>query len=326
MKAIGKVLWFLLLSLLALLIAGAIWLTQPLLPTSKVSSRAPLADPMRLERRVRALTRDFFPRDFAHPGNLERAAGYIRAELAVSCAPVADQVFEVEGGSYRNVVASFGPQTRDVIVVGAHYDTHGELPGADDNASGVAGLLELADLLGRESPPSRVQLVAYALEEMPVFGTREMGSAVHARSLRAGGRRVRAMFSLEMIGCFSDEPKSQRFPFAALSLLYPSRGNFISVVGRLGGGRLVRRVKRSMRSATDLPVYSINAPSIVPGVDLSDHVSYWRIGYPAVMITDTAFYRNERYHTADDTPETLDYHRMAKVVRGVLAAVLDLAR
>jgi Zn-dependent M28 family amino/carboxypeptidase len=161
---------------------------------------------------------------------------------------------------------------------------------------------------------------------MPFFGSREMGSAVHARSLSEAGARVKAMLSLEMIGYFSDAPGSQKLPFAALGLLYPRRGNFIAVVGRLSQPGLVRRVKRSMMSATDLPVRSINAPSLIPGVDLSDHASYWREGYPAVMVTDTAFYRNDWYHTERDTPDTLDYARMAEVVAGVRRAVVDLAR
>ncbi len=301
------------------------WLTQPLLVPPKGTPGSPPVDPARLKLHVGKLASAFHPRDFGHPENLDRAAAYIRQELERLGGRVSDQAFSVSGRTYRNVIASFGPQTREVIVVGAHYDTHGELPGADDNASGVAGLLELAQLLQPSELPLRVELVAYTLEELPFFGSREMGSAVHARALREAGLLIRAMFSLEMIGCFSDRPKSQKFPFALLRLFYPNCGNFIAVVGRVGEGRLVRRVKRAMRSATDLPVYSINAPAIVPGVDLSDHVNYWREGFPAVMITDTAFYRNDRYHTAQDTPNTLDYARMAKVVRGVFRAVSELA-
>jgi hypothetical protein len=134
------------------------------------------------------------------------------------------------------------------------------------------------------------------------------------------------MLCLEMIGCFSKEASSQQFPLPLLRLFYPRRGNFIAVVGRVRDGPLVRRVKGSMRAGTDLPVHSIDAPRSLPGVDLSDHSSYWDLGYPAVMITDTAFYRNEGYHTEQDTPETLDYSSLAKVVDGVARAVRDLAR
>jgi Zn-dependent M28 family amino/carboxypeptidase len=225
-----------------------------------------------------------------------------------------------------NIVATFGPETPERIVVGAHYDTFMDYPGADDNASGVAGLLELARMLGQAPPSLRVELVAFTLEEPPFFRTDAQGSAVHAESLRAKDVRVRAMLNLEMIGCFSDAPGSQAFPLPLLKLWYPDTGNFIVVVGQLGRGALVRDVKRAMRGASDLPVHSINAPAFIPGVDFSDHLSYWERGYPAVMITDTAFYRNPRYHTAQDTPATLDYARMAKVTDGVHAAVRTLAR
>jgi hypothetical protein len=153
-----------------------------------------------------------------------------------------------------------------------------------------------------------------------------MGSSVHAESLRQQKVRLRAMFSLEMIGCFSDAPNSQQFPLGALSAFYPSTGNFIGVVGRLGDWSLIRRTKAAMRNASPLPAHSINAPAFVPGVDFSDQLNYWHAGYNAVMITDTAFYRNRNYHTAQDTEEKLDYKRMAMVVEGVYAAVIDLAR
>jgi Zn-dependent M28 family amino/carboxypeptidase len=310
---------------LLLVAAGSLWMTQPVF---RIPERldAPAADPTRLEQSVHALVDRFHPRDFGHPVNLSLVARYLADRFRRTGAAVSVQTFGAAGATYSNVVAAFGPETRDVVVVGAHYDVAGELPGADDNASGVAGLLELADLLADADLLRRVEVVAYALEEMPFFSTGQMGSAVHARSLRSAGRRVRAMLCLEMIGCFSDEPGGQRFPFSALRLFYPGRGNFIAVVGNLGGVAIVRRVKRSMRAAGDLPVRSINAPALVPGIDLSDHVNFWRQGDPAVMITDTAFYRNPRYHTDGDRPETLDYGRMAGVVDGLRRAVLDLAR
>lgn len=152
-----------------------------------------------------------------------------------------------------------------------------------------------------------------------------MGSMVHANSLRAEGARVRGMIALEMIGYFSDEPGSQTFPTPLLKPFYPSRGNFITVVGKLGQGPLIRRVRRSMRRGSPLPVRTIQAPRAVPGVDFSDHASYWTAGFDAVMVTDTAFYRNPHYHTAHDTADTLDYARMAMVVDGVREAVVALA-
>jgi Zn-dependent M28 family amino/carboxypeptidase len=214
----------------------------------------------------------------------------------------------------------------DVVVVGAHYDAFGPAVGADDNASGVAGLLELAPRLKDAHGSARIELVAYTLEEPPYFRTRSMGSRVHAAALQKSGAKVRAMVCLEMIGFFSDEDGSQRYPLPGLGLLYPSRGDFIALVGCLGEAGLVRTIKRAMAQACDLPVRSINAPRFVPGIDFSDHLNYWDAGFDAVMVTDTAFYRNANYHKASDTLETLDYERMAKVVEGVRAAVVELAR
>jgi len=317
----------LLVVLIIILLLAGLWfcVTQPLFSRATPSSERTI-DPARLEAHVRKLSVELGPRDEAHIENLDRVAAYIKDEFSQTTALVSEQPFRVEGKSYRNVIAQFGPESAERIIVGAHYDTCGPLPGADDNASGVAGLIELARLLGRQPPPLRVELVAFTLEEPPYFGTTDMGSSVHAESLRKQNVRVKAMFSLEMIGYFSDQPGSQAFPVGPLSMFYPSTGNFIGVVGRLGDWSLVRRTKAAMRNASPLPVYSINAPRFVPGVDFSDQLSYWHAGYSAVMITDSAFYRNRNYHTAQDTPEKLDYKRMAMVVEGVYAAVVELAR
>lgn len=314
------------LGFLGLLAAAWFAITQPVMFRGAASNDRPPVDAARLEAHVRMLSETLGPRDEGHPENLDRAAAYLRQEFErAQAASVSEQPFQAHGRTYRNVIASFGPQTRELIVVGAHYDTAGPLPGADDNASGVAGLLELAYLLGKASPAVRVELVAFALEEPPYFRTPLMGSAIHASSLKERGVSVRAMFSLEMIGYFNDQAGSQHYPLSLLKAFYPSTGNFIVVVGKLGQGRVLRRVKEAMISASPLPVYSINAPRTIPGVDFSDHLNYWNEGYDAVMITDTAFYRNQNYHTFNDRPETLDYNRMAMVVQGVYAAVTALA-
>lgn len=310
---------------LVLLAAPALYLTQPLPMPLRSRADAPEVSPARLEAHVRALSEEFVPRDYLHPENLDRAAAYVAGEFDAAGGAVSFQDFPAGRSTYRNVIAAFGPDTPERIVVGAHYDAAGPHPAADDNASGVAGLIELAHLLGRTSPPIRVELVAYPLEEPPFFRTPQMGSAVHAASLRRRGVRVRAMLALEMIGYFTDAPRSQTFPLGILRAFYPSRGNFVLVAGHLGQGRLVRRVKRAMGGGSELPVRSINAPRWIPGIDFSDHANYWDAGYGAVMITDTAFYRNPYYHGPRDTAATLDYRRMAMVVQGVYAAVLDLA-
>ncbi|HEY8227208.1 MAG TPA: M28 family peptidase [Pyrinomonadaceae bacterium] len=300
------------------------WITQPEW-SATASDHSALFDAARLEQHVRKLSTDFSPRDESHPENLDRVAAYIREEFQRAGGVVSDQPYTVNNKIYRNVVATFGPDVNECVIVGAHYDTAGPLPGADDNASGIAGLVELATLLRTANLKSRVELVAFTLEEPPYFRSAAMGSAVHASSLRKQGARVKAMLSLEMIGYFSDATGSQHFPTPLFAWLYPNQGNFIAVAGRLREGLLVRRVKAAMRGGSRLPVYSINAPTLVAGIDFSDQLNYWQAGYPAVMITDTAFYRNPNYHSPGDTPEKLDYKRMAMVVEGVYSAVVMLS-
>jgi len=320
-----KIMLWILLIIVAFLLVCWFWLTQPLLSRAQPNPIRTV-DPARLEAHVRKLSIEFSPRDVTHVQNLDAAAAYIASEFKQTGATVQEQPYRVEGTSFRNIIASFGPDTGERIVVGAHYDAAGPMPGADDNASGVAGLIELARLLGARSPAMRVELVAYSTEEPPYFRTTGMGSSVHAESLRKANVKLRTMFSLEMIGYFSDARGSQHFPAGILGAFYPSTGNFIGVVGRVGDGLLTRRVKKSMSAASPLSVYSISAPSFIPGVDFSDQLNYWEAGYNALMITDTAFYRNQNYHTANDTVEKLDFKRMAMVVEGVYAAVNDLAQ
>lgn len=307
------------------LVAAWFWITQPVSAKARPTHLPPVVEAARLEDHVQKLSVDFSPRDADHPDNLDRAAVYIREEFTRAGGIVSEQPYLVNGKTYRNIIAQFGPDIDDRIVVGAHYDTAGPLPGADDNASGVAGLIELAALLPKAQLNSRVELVAFTLEEPPYFRTEQMGSAIHATSLQKQNSRVKAMFSLEMIGYFSDSAKSQHFPAGILSTFYPSEGNFIAVTGRLREGLLVRRIKTAMLRGSALPVYSINAPTLITGIDFSDQLNYWKAGFPAVMVTDTAFYRNPNYHSLRDTPEKLDYQRMALVVEGVYAAVMDLS-
>ncbi len=305
-----------------------IWfiVTQPVFWVRQNKSVA-VVDPTRLEDHVRILATVFIPRDYRHPENLDQVAAYIRQEFERTQGRVSEQTFEVEGITYRNVILQFGPETGERIVIGAHYDAFAEYAAADDNASGVAGLIELAHLLDNVSFKTPLELVAYTLEEPPYFRTENMGSAVHAQSLKDDNQSVKVMIALEMIGYFDDTPGSQQYPVAALGYLYPTQGDFIAIIGKLDGGRPVRQVKQAMVGATDLPVYSLNAPAnLVAGVDFSDHRNYWHQGYPAVMVTDTAFLRNFNYHTPNDTPDTLDYDRMADVVIGVYEAILSLAQ
>jgi hypothetical protein len=302
-------------------IAGCALITQPLV--RPIASDPVKVDAAVLEKHVRELAVNLHPRSFENFSNLERAGDYIFAAFIATGGETEVQKVEVQGSLYRNLIVRFGPREGPLLVIGAHYDANGGTPGADDNASGVAGLLELARLLGTHPPAQPVELVAYTLEEPPYFRTASMGSFQHAQALAASNREVRLMMSLEMIGYFRDEPDTQMFPVPGLELLYPDVGNFITVVGRFGDFGITRRVKALFNGATDLPVESINAPAMVPGVDFSDHLGYWHFKMPAVMITDTAFLRNPHYHAETDTPETLDYARMAKVVQAVYAVAAN---
>ncbi len=210
-------------------------------------------------------------------------------------------------------------------MIGAHYDTVAGTPGADDNASGVAALLELARLHKEESLDKTLQFVAFALEEPPFFRSKFMGSYVYAKNLSKEGKIIDGMICLESIGYFTDKPDSQLFPLPFFRFMYPTTGNFIAFVSNFHSKSFLNRAKTAFKNGTDLPVESISAFSLIPGIDFSDHRSFWKFGYNAFMVTDTAFYRNTQYHGAGDIPETLDYERMAKVVLGLKSAIEELA-
>ncbi|MCU0694015.1 MAG: M28 family peptidase [Polyangiaceae bacterium] len=271
---------------------------------------------------VAKLSVDLFPRDHSNPQHLDEAAAYITKKLEAHAGPVTEQTYTVAGTTYRNVMASLGPEGGERVVVGAHYDAVSVAPGADDNASGVAGLLQLAAVMANDVLSKRVDFVAFTLEEPPHFATGDMGSARHANMLANHGTDVVAMFALEMIGYYDDKPRSQTFPFPGLEAVYGNVGDFVAVIGRTDQSELVEQVKTAMDGAMMLRVESLAAPASLEGVDFSDHRSYWTHGWRALMITDTAFYRNTAYHKPNDTMDRLDFEKMADVVLGVRAAVL----
>jgi hypothetical protein len=286
-------------------------------------------DKERLRQDVQTLAAIVPPRNADNVASLDKSAEYILAEFRKTGGRAEIQRFTLDGKEYKNAVCSFGPEAGERIVVGAHYDVQGDQPGADDNASGVAGLLELSRLVPALKTELRYRLdfVAYTLEEGQFFKhpfARHYGSYVHARSLARAGISVRAMICLEMIGYFSDRPNSQRYPLFFLRWFYPDKGNFISVIGKWGQGNLVQKVKKSMAALSRVPVESLTVTALVPGVSFSDHQSYWQFNYPAVMITDSAFYRNRNYHKPSDTADTLDYDKMAEVVKGLYWTIIQL--
>ena len=272
---------------------------------------------------VTMLSHEIGIRTYRDTDRLQRAAEYISGQFKSFGYQVSRQPFLFQGNTYHNLIAERSGHLRPekVLVIGAHYDTVRTTPGADDNASGVAGLLGLAQALAAVTVSKTVRFVAFALEEPPVYRTRNMGSYHYARSLKEKNEQVEGMISLEMIGYFCDRDGSQHYPLPLFKLKYPSQGNYISMVGNLRSRTLTQRFAASFRKAVDLPLVTLNAPPIVIGIDFSDHWSFGKFGYKAFMVTDTAFYRNPNYHAPADLPETLDYERMAKVVEGLAAAV-----
>jgi Zn-dependent M28 family amino/carboxypeptidase len=291
---------------------------------SATSAFAGNADTVKLKQHLLAITGTAQPHNHQHTDALNQVAAYIRSEFEQLNGQVQEQVYTVAGKEYRNVILSVGPADAPRLVVGAHYDVCENQPGADDNASGVAGLLELARLLENHTLPFRIDLVAYTLEEPPYFRTEHMGSYIHASSLAEQQVKVMGMISLEMIGYFKDEKGTQRYPLAPMKLLYGSRGNYIAIVQRFGNGSFGRGMLRNYKKAATLPVKSLRAPAFVTGVDFSDHLNYWHFGFDALMITDTSFYRNSNYHLPTDTIYTLDFKRMGQVVDAVYTSILNL--
>ncbi len=284
------------------------------------------ANQQRLYADVEFLTSLQPARNYRNLVSLNQAADYIEAEFEKLSGEVREQAFKADGRPYRNIILTMGPEDAPRLVVGAHYDVCGDQPGADDNASAVAGLLETARLLHAHRPKLRyrVELVAYPNEEPPYFATEQMGSFVHAKSLHDAGVPVRAMLCYEMIGYFRDEPGSQHFPNEQLAALYPNTGNFITVVGRTGQEVFTQQVQKLMQTSADVDVQRINLPTGMGLAGLSDHRNYWHFGYDAIMINDTSFLRNPNYHQTTDTIGTLDFRRMAEVVNGVYAVVVGL--
>ena len=280
----------------------------------------------RLRRHVEVLAGDIGERHVWRPESLRAAAEYVRAQWSSLGFKVEAQSYETHGLRCDNLEVAVPGSTRasEIIVVGAHYDTVVGSPGADDNASGVAGLIEIAGALRNLDLQRTVKLVAFVNEEPPFFYFGQMGSKVYAQAARRRGDDIRAMLSLEMLGFYSDEPGSQRYP-PLLKWFYPDRGNFIGFVSNLRSRRTLAEVASAFRAGCDFPAESLASPSFVPGVAWSDHVSFWRAGYPAVMVTDTAFYRNAHYHGASDTPDRINYACLARVVAGLAAAVSSLA-
>ncbi|MEW6332788.1 MAG: M28 family peptidase [Thermodesulfobacteriota bacterium] len=281
-----------------------------------------------LYRHVEELSVTIGSRSVFEYDRLLAAKEYILASLrGMGHTPVLQDV-PYQDRTYSNIIVTLPGKTRpgDVVVIGAHYDTVGGSPGADDNASAVAVLLEMARRLKDHPPDRTLKLLFFTLEEPPVFRTESMGSFVYARDARNRQERIRAMVCLEMLGYYSDREGGQSFPLPFMSLLFPSTPNFIAVVGNFASRSLVNAVSDSLRAGCSVPVETLTTLGFVPGVDFSDHRSFWKMGYPAVMVTDTAFYRNPNYHRETDRIDTLDFNRLSALLEGLVAMAKDLSR
>jgi hypothetical protein len=324
------------LAILAIVIAGLlIWAGCVMIPMpgeSYTGPLPPLTDAQKalreeLEAHVTILAGEIGPRNVSHASSLAVARTYLETTLAGMGYEVEQQVYEAHGVDCANlIVERLGAARPDeIIVVGAHYDSCWISPGADDNASAVAGVLALARRFADLDPQRTVRFVCFVNEEPPFFQHEGMGSLAYARRCRQRGENIAAMVCLEMIGCYSDEPGSQEYPIPGLGLFYPKRGDFIGFVGNLRSRTLVRKAIGSFRNHAPFPSEGAALPGWVPGISLSDHWSFWQNGYKAVMVTDTAMYRYGHYHATTDTPEKLDYERMARVVDGLAGVIDDLA-
>ncbi|MFV8837722.1 M28 family peptidase [Salinimicrobium soli] len=281
----------------------------------------------RLYRDVEFLTslRPF--RNWVNLESLKKCCSYIEAEFSKSGYEVTRQTWKVHGNDYTNLIASFAPDKQKRLIVGAHYDVAGEQPGADDNASAIAGLLETARLLAQTKPDLDygVDLVAYCLEEPPFFGTPHMGSYIHAQSLYESKADVLGMINYEMIGYFTEEPNTQTCVYIPeLKDILPTTGNFIFVVGQQGHGKFTENVYNRMKEGGGVDVRMHNFPDGGGFAGFSDHRNYWKFGYPALMITDTGFERNHNYHRLTDTIETLNFEKMAAVINSTFVAINQL--
>jgi hypothetical protein len=314
------------------ILAGANYLTavpgvshQGALPTSTDAEAATAA---RLLTHIRAIASK--PHNVEHYDELEKAARYIEGELtALGYRPV-PQIYQVDGRAVRNIEVVIEPAQPDAntktVVVGAHYDSYEDTPGANDNGSGTAAVLELARLLAdlRNTANKRVRLVLFVNEEPPYFQTPDMGSHRYAKLLAERREPVIGMISLETLGCYLDYPGSQQYP-PPLGLLYPTKGDFVAFVAMTGSRELMQNLIGSFRKHTKFPSVGGVAPGFVPGIDWSDHWSFEEFRYPAVMITDTAYFRYPHYHKTTDTPDKVDVDKLARITHGVERVIREMA-
>ena len=317
--------------LMGLACAGFYWMTSmpgttfsgPLSPLTETEGK--LSNELR--RHIVTLSQEIGARSVQASAGLDAARRYVETSLEGFDYVVKSQEFEVAGVVCANVEVELPGLSRpsEIVIVGGHYDGYRMQPAANDNATGTAAVLELARLLRGHQPARTLRFVAFVNEEPPYFKTNNMGSRVYAKRCSERGEDVVAMLSLETLGYYNDVEGSQEYP-AVIGWLYPSRGNFVGFVGNLSSRGLVRRAVSTFRSNAHFPSEGAALPAFITGVDWSDHASFWKEGFPAAMVTDTAVFRYPHYHTHSDTPDKIDFNRLARVVAGLVHVLADLSQ
>ncbi len=280
----------------------------------------------RLQKIVEHLSGTIGERNLVRHMALNEAADYVQKQFEAAGYEVKRQTFPVEGLDCHNLIVEIPGSTRsdEIIVVGAHYDSVQGSPGANDNGSGIAALLVMAEELKTIRPKKSLRFVAFTNEEPPYFQTEDrMGSWVYAKSCKKNGDKIVGVISLETMGYFTDEPKSQKYP-PLLAAMYPETGNFIGFVGNIESREFLNQVVKSFRNSSDVPAESESLPSEIQGVGWSDHWSFWQVGYVGIMVTDTAPFRYPHYHEPTDTPDKIEFERFSKVVEGLVPVVKEL--
>ena len=317
-----------------------LWWFGMRMPGKNVSKAGPLSpDEVVLREELRAnvqkLAGEIGERNMWHYAQLNAAADFIEDSFSQAGLRTRRDSYETGGQPCHNIEAEIAGNRPEIIVIGAHYDSVFGSPGANDNGSGAAAVLALAQRFAareaewsptRRTPNKTLRFVAFVNEEPPYFLSGEMGSQVYARRCKERGDKISAMISLETIGYFSDAPHSQTYPSPGLGLLYPKVGNFIGFVSNVKSGALLRRVIGLFRQHAKIPSEGASLPAFIPGVSWSDQWSFWQHGYPAIMVTDTAPFRYPHYHSSNDTPDKLDYDRFTLVVSGMEKVIQELAK
>jgi Zn-dependent M28 family amino/carboxypeptidase len=280
-----------------------------------------------LHRHVEVLCNEIGSRSVYEYEKIVQAKQYLEFCLLKLEVPYVLQEFMRKDKAFANIIVTLNGTNKspETIVIGAHYDTVFNTPGADDNASAISVLLEMCRILKGYSPGKTIKLVFFTLEEPPAFNTQYMGSYIFARDAKKRGEKIHLMIALEMLGYFSEDKNKQEFPFLLMRLFYPTTPNFILVVGNLASKHLVKLTGDKLNKVCDLQVETLTVPSFFPGVGLSDNGSFWKMGFNAIMITDTAIYRNPNYHTTHDSIDTLDFNKMTSLCEGLVEAIKELS-